>query len=94
VAMDRAHALRVKAISIRKAIGRIGGGPAVMRFSDGRDEAVVASDLMHVASTGIYPPTVPGIDWNEVSSVESDGRSMTVLSARDGSVAFTMTAAA
>jgi len=94
VPVDRAHALRAEAIAARDALGRVGGGQSLVRFADARNEAVTSSDLMHVASTGIYPPTVLGMDWNEVSSIRATDDGMAVVSSRDGSVGFSMVAAA
>jgi hypothetical protein len=94
VAVDRAHALRAQAIAARDAVGRLDGSPIVVRFADSRNEAVLPSDLMHVASSGIYPPTVLGMDWSEVSAIRTSDDGMAVLSSRDGSVGFTMAAAA
>lgn len=90
ILVDRAHALRAQAIAVRDGVGRIDGTPAIMRFADARNEAVGTSDLMHVSSTGIYPPTLLGMDWSEVASVTAGMDGMTVVSKRDGSIGFTM----
>ena len=85
--VDRDYALRAQAFEARKSFS------GTVLFSDARSETLATVDRMHIASTGIYPPDVLGLDWSEIASIRSKRNEMQVLAARDGSVGFSMTAA-
>ena len=85
--VDRAYALRAQAFEARKSFS------GTVLFSDARSETMAPVDRMHIASTGIYPPDVLGLDWSEIASIRSKRNEMQVLAARDGSIGFSMTSA-
>lgn len=83
--MDRDYALRAQAFEARRSFS------GTVLFSDARSETLAPVDRMHIASTGIYPPDVLGLDWSEIASIRSKRHEMQVLAARDGSIGFSMT---